>query len=383
MTSADAVVVGGGIAGISLAAGLAARGLRVVLVEMEPTLAFHTTGRSAAQYLKNYGNDVVRRLTLASADYFAAAGDTPLWSPRAFLRVGDESHAAVLRQQAADGRLTAPSTEFLDGDEARVLVPALGARVAGALHEPDSMELDVAAIHQTFVVELRAHKGTTMLANPVVSLTQGATWTVTLTDGGTISAPIVVNASGAWADLVAARAGVAPVPVHPRRRTIAIASIPDGVDASTWPLIAFENGRGGMDGYCKPEPGGLLVSPADETPSEPCDARPEEIDVALALAGLEQWTTLGVRHVKSSWAGLRTFAADRSPVAGYAADAPGFFWLVGQGGYGIQMAPGLADAATALILDGSLPKHLTDSGLSAADLAPDRPGLDGALVADH
>jgi D-arginine dehydrogenase len=383
MDTADAVVIGGGIAGVSVAAGLADRGLDVTLVEMEPTLAFHTTGRSAAQYLKNYGNDVVRRLTLASADFFSTAAATPLWSPRAFLRVGDARHASTLRADAALARALAPTTEFLDGDAARRLVPALTPDVAGALFEPDSMELDVAAIHQTFVSRLRANGGRVSTATPVVSLSGGTNWTVTLADGDAIETPLVVNASGAWGDRVAAMAGVAPVGLHPRRRTVAIIAVPDDVDCSGWPLIAFEDGDGAMDGYCKPESGGLLLSPADETPSDPCDARPEEIDVALALDGLDRWTTLRARHVRSAWAGLRTFAADRSPVAGFAPDAPGFFWMVGQGGYGIQMAPGLADAAVALIVDGALGAPLIAAGLEATDMAADRPGLVGDLTPDH
>ena len=383
MDTADAVVIGGGIAGVSVAAGLAGRGLDVALVEMESTLAFHTTGRSAAQYLKNYGNDVVRRLTLASADFFSTAGETPLWSPRPFLRVGDARHAATLRADAAEARTLAPTTEFLDGDAARQVVPALRPDVAGALFEPDSMELDVAAIHQTFVARLRAQGGRVSTATPVVSLTSGSNWTLNLADGGAIETPLVVNASGAWGDRVAAMAGVAPVGLHPCRRTVAIVAVPGDVDCSGWPLIAFENGDGGMDGYCKPESGGLLLSPADETPSDPCDARPEEVDVASALDGLDRWTTLGARHVRSTWAGLRTFAADRSPVAGFAPDATGFFWMTGQGGYGIQMAPGLADAATALIIDGALGTPLVDAGLVSTEMAADRPGLGGDLAPDH
>jgi len=383
MSSADAVVIGGGIAGVSAAAGLASAGLTVTLVEMEPTLAFHTTGRSAAQYLKNYGNDVVRRLTIASADFFSTAGPTPLWSPRSFLRVGDAVHAETLREEAAAALVLAPTTEFLDGDATRSLVPSLSHDVAGSLYEPDSMELDVAAIHQTYVTEMRSAGGTIRTASPVTRINPGTNWTVGLADGSTIETPVVVNAAGAWGDRVAALAGVNPVPLHPCRRTVAIVSVPDDIDVSDWPLIAFEDGTGGMDGYCKPEAGGLLVSPADETLSEPCDARAEEIDVARGLAGLNHWTTLSVRHVKTTWAGLRTFAADRSPVAGFAPDAPGFFWMVGQGGYGIQMAPGLAHAAVGLIVHGAVPVDLVEAGVSADDLSPDRTTLGGPLSSDH
>ena len=135
-----------------------------------------------------------------------------------------------------------------------------------------------------------------------------------------------------------------------------------------------------MAGYCKPEPGGLLISPADETLSLPCDARPDEIDVARAIDVIDQWTTLELRHVRTTWAGLRTFAADRTLVAGFDTAAPGFFWLAGQGGYGIQTAPGLARAAAGLLLDGELPPDLIAAGLTQAELAPDRPGIRGALA---
>ena len=277
----------------------------------------------------------------------------------------------------------APTTEYLDGEAARTLVPALSTRVAGAFYEPDSMELDVAAIHQSFVAELRAHGGTTNTSSHVVALTPGPTWRVTLADGSEVETPIVVNAAGAWGDEVASMAGLAPVPLYPRRRTVAIVGVPDEIDTAAWPLIAFEDGTGDMDGYCKPESGGLLLSPADETPSAACDARPEEIDVARALDGLNHWTTLSARHVKSTWAGLRTFASDRSPVAGFAPDVAGFFWMVGQGGYGIQMAPGLARAATGLIIDDALPLDLAAAGVSRAALAPDRAGLNEPLRSDH
>jgi D-arginine dehydrogenase len=383
MSTADAVVIGGGIAGVSVAARLAERGLHVRLAEMEPTLAFHTTGRSAAQYLKNYGNDVVRRLTIASADYFESAGETPLWSPRSFLRVGAANHAETLRAEAEAALALAPTTEFLDGDETRRLVPSLSGDVAAALYEPDSMELDLAAFHQSFVSRLRACGGEITTSRPVVALSREGHWRVSLDDGTAIETPLVINASGAWGDEVAALAGVTPVGLHPRRRTVAVVPVPDEIDSEGWPLIAFENGENGMDGYCKPEPGGLLVSPADETPAPPADAKPEEIDIALALEGLNRWTTLDARHVRSSWAGLRTFAADRSPVAGFAPDSPGFFWMVGQGGYGIQMAPGLADAAAGLIVDGVLPGHLASAGLTPADMAAERPGLAGELTPDH
>lgn len=374
-------MIGGGIAGVSIAGELTAAGASVTVVEMEPTLAYHTTGRSAAQYLINYGHPPVRLLTAASREFFDAGDD--LWTPRPFLRVGRADHEATLRTDVEDGRRLAPSTEFLDGPAIRALVPVMREDVVAALHEPDAMELDVAAIHQTYVRRIRAEGGEILTSAPVADLRPGPPWTVDLADGTVLGADVVVNAAGAWADRVATMAGVDPVGLHPLRRTIAVVALPDDLDARAWPLIGFERGDGGMDAYCKPDPGGLMVSPADETPSEPCDARPEEIDIARAVDGLAAWTTLEGRHVRGSWAGLRTFAADRNPVAGYAPDGDGFFWLAGHGGYGIQMSPGLARAAAGLLLDDRLPTDLLDAGLDVAVLAPDRPGLAEPLTAGH
>ena len=203
----------------------------------------------------------------------------------------------------------------------------------------------------------------------------------------TLHAPVVVNASGAWGDRVGALAGAQPLGLHPLRRTIAIAAIPEHFDADAvqrWPITAFQPDDGSaMVGYCKPEPGGLMVSPADETPSEPCDAKPEEIDVALGLHILAEFTSLEVRHVRSTWAGLRTFTADRTPVSGFDPEVDGFYWLVGQGGYGIHTSDALAQAAAANIGGTAWPTLLADNGLSPSDLAADRATLAGPLVEGH
>jgi D-arginine dehydrogenase len=385
MNTADAVVIGGGIAGVSIAAELADRGLVVTLLEAESTLAFHTTGRSAAQYLVNYGNDVVRRLTIASAPFFAEGADDPLWSIRPFMRVGGDNMVEILRDEVAAALALSPATEFLDGDQARSVVSALSADVAGALYEPDAMELDVAAIHQTYVQRVRRAGGTIIADARVAALERTDSWIVRAGDHD-ISTPLVVNATGAWGDSLGELAGAAPLGLHPLRRTIGIATLPSTFDpaiAAGWPLIGFENGDGGMDGYCRPEGRGLLISPADETPSPPCDARAEEIDVAQALDAARKWLDLDLRHVSTSWAGLRTFAGDRSPIAGFDPEVPGFFWMVGQGGYGIQMAPGLAAAAASLAVDGALPSDLQAAGLQAQDLAPDRPGVSAPLTSAH
>ncbi|MEM9203558.1 MAG: FAD-binding oxidoreductase [Actinomycetota bacterium] len=382
MTSCDVVVIGGGIAGVSAGARLAEQGASVVLVEAEETLAFHTTGRSAAQYLENYGNDEVRKLTLASKPSLLA-----FLGPRPELKVGRASRVDALKAEVEHAKALVPSTEFLDGDQAREILPILRPDIAGAFYEPDSKDIDVAGYHQSFVQRLRANAGEIVVAAPVRSLTRSnGTWQVTAGDHQ-IHAPVVVNAAGAWGDRIGALAGAEPLGLHPLRRTIAIAAIPDEFEPAEvqhWPITAFEPDEGGaMAGYCKPEPGGLLVSPADETLSEPCDAKPEELDVALGLHNLAAFTTLDVRHVRSTWAGLRTFTSDRTPVSGFDPSVDGFYWLVGQGGYGIHSSDALAQIAASNIGSTAWPEPLTTLGLTSAHVAADRSGLAGPLIAGH
>jgi D-arginine dehydrogenase len=377
--TADVVVIGGGIAGVSVGYYLSHAGRKVHLVEAEPTLAYHTTGRSAAQYLENYGPDPVRRLTISSRAFFAdppEEADGPLWSPRPMLAVGGPDLVDELRHEVESSRDLIPGTEFVDGDEAVRLCPVLRPEmVAGALLEADAMDLDVAAIHATFVRGLRAGGGTITAEARVVDLDLTATgWRVT-TGALVIEAPVVVNAAGAWCDRIATLAGATRLGLRPLRRTACVMAVRDDVDTAGWPLVAFNGHGAAIDGYMKPESGGLLVSPADETPSEPCDAKPEELDVARGLDAVSRWTTLDASRVRSTWAGLRSFVADRTLVAGFAPEAPGFFWLTGQGGYGIHTAPGVGRAACDLIVAGRLPDDLLAAGLTESQLAPDRPGL--------
>jgi len=198
---------------------------------------------------------------------------------------------------------------------------------------------------------------------------RGDVWTVR---AGTESfcAPIVVNAAGAWADAIAALAGVAKIGLTPCRRTAVLVDAPPGMDVGAWPFVADV----GEKFYFKPEAGSLFLSPADETPVEPSDVQPDEWDIAAAVERVESATTLEIKRLKARWAGLRTFAPDRSPVVGFSAAAHGFFWLAGQGGYGIQTAPSLSRAAAALVLGSPLPDDLIQAGVTEAGLSPDRFG---------
>ena len=379
----DVVIIGGGIAGASVGYFLAEAGSNVHLVEAESTLAYHTTGRSAAIYIENYGSDVVRNLTIAGRDFFANPPpqwvDGPLWSSRTVMRVGAEIEP--IRELVDRSQSLVPSTAVVSAERAVQLFPPLRPEmVAGAVIEPGAYELDVAAIHQCYVRGLRARGGEITTSAPVTALAPiGGKWRITTPDLE-LEAPVVVNAAGAWADRVAALADLGPIHLRPLRRTACLATVPPGIDTTGWPFVTFGMP---MVGYCKSESGGLLISPADETLSEPCDARPEEIDVARGLDVVREWTTLDVRHVHTAWAGLRSFVADRTFVAGFAPEAPGFFWLAGQGGYGIHTSAGLGRTAASLIVNGRMPDDLATAGITPSDLAPDRPSLEGDLIPGH
>lgn len=364
METFDVAVVGGGIAGVSIAYELA-QDLSVVLLEKEDQLAFHTTGRSAAAYIPTYGNDTVCGITRASrADFDRLQSElaTPaLLSPRQVLWLSAED--------SPEGRaLLAAGGEVVDPDAALALCPVLRRdRLAGAA-VTDAMDIDVMALHGGYVDGLRRRGGRILRSAGVTGVEpRDGRWTVRY-GAVTLVADTVINAAGAWADVVAQYAGAAPVGLRPLRRTICTTPA-EGRDIAAWPLAVdvFERF------YFKPEGAAqLLISPADETPVEPGDDRYDDLDVARAIEAVNEMTTLDVRRVSSIWVGLRTFAPDRSPVVGESDTAPGFFWFAGQGGYGIQMAPALARAGAAVVRGRPLPADLTAEGVTAAALSPAR-----------
>jgi D-arginine dehydrogenase len=366
--SADVLVIGGGIAGVSAAAALAARGLSVVLAEQEPQLAHHTTGRSAASFLESYGGPVVRGLTRSSRWRLSGLaeddGVPPLLHPRSLLWVAGEADLAPLGRMVADVAHLAR----LDATEAVALCPILRSEaIAGAALEVDAADIDVLALHDAERRRATAGGATILTATSVTGGTRRRTaWQVELAADPWSAAHVVV-AAGAWCDEVAGRLGAYPIGLRPLRRTIAICRSPVRVDPS-WPLLSDVR----HTWYCKPEGPNLLLSPADETPSPPCDARPAEDDVALGIERVNAATTLGLRSVVTAWAGLRTFAPDRVPVCGADPAVDGLWWLAGQGGYGIQTAPAMAAALAGLLVDGFLPDDLLAEGVTAGDLSPAR-----------
>ena len=372
MATADIVVVGGGIAGASTAAFAAESGARVLLLEREPVLSWHTTGRSAALYLANYGPAQIRRLTLASRSFLASPPDgftdVPLLSARGMIWVGGAGDGAALRELERAGRALDPDVCALTGDEVLRMCPVLRRDHAEwGVCEPGAADIDVAALHAGFVRRLRACGGATVTAAAVASVQRrGSGWTVA-THTGPVHCGILVNAAGAWGDEVAMIAGVRPLGLRPLRRTAATVALPAGLNARAWPAVI----HAGNAWYFKPEGDGLLVSPSDETPSAPMDARPQDLDVALALERVAAATTLPLRSARAAWAGLRTFAPDGELVVGADGDAPGFVWCVGQGGYGIQSSPAVG-RLTADLATGADTAWATGSGVDIAALGPDR-----------
>lgn len=367
----DILVIGAGIAGASVAHALA-RDASVIVLEQESQPGYHTTGRSAALFTEAYGNLAIRRLTSAGRAFFEAPpegfAEHPLLSPRGTLFIARDDQLGALDRALAETPSAAEVCR-LAGAEAVEVNPALDPDyVAGALYEPTAEDIDVHALHGGFLRGLRRRGGRLVTGARVEALARaGGEWTAG-TPVGRFAAPVVVNAAGAWADVVAELAGLRPIGLVPKRRTAFTFDPPEGWEIAAWPATIDIDERF----YFKPDAGRILGSPADETPSPPCDAQPEELDIAIGVYRIETATRLTVRRLASRRAGLRSFVADKTPVAGFDDDSEGFFWLAGQGGYGIQTSPAMARAAAALITTGDLPADLKARGLETATLAPGR-----------
>ncbi|MEJ2865835.1 NAD(P)/FAD-dependent oxidoreductase [Actinomycetospora flava] len=340
------VVVGGGIAGVSVAAELARDG-PVVLVEGEHELARHTTGRSAASYIPGHGPPPARALVAASRDRFDALADEaghPFLRRRPVLHLAhDADEERVLREEV----LPLDAVDPLTPDEAVARWPALRRDVlrAAAVVE-DAQDADPLGLHQHYRRTLRARGGEIRTGTPVTGIARhGASWRVGLGDDH-LDTDTVVLAAGAWTDRLLTLAGADPVGLRPLRRTIAIVRVPDGAPVRRDDPFAVSAGE---RWYAKPEGEHLLVSPSEETPAEPGDPRPDELDIARALESVNAVTTLGLRSVATSWTGLRTFAPDRALVVGDRPEHPGLHLFAGQGGSGIETAPAAAALAAAVI----------------------------------
>ena len=367
----DFLVVGAGMAGASAGFALASHG-RAIVLERESQPGYHTTGRSAALFSETYGNATIRGLTTGGRAFYLdpppGFADHPLLTPRGAMFVGRADQTAALEAAIAevgDRDRLAP----LDIAEARRLVPVLRQDyIAGAAIEPAAMDIDVNALHQGYLRGLRAEGGALVTnAEVTAAAWDGGRWRVE-TAAGQFAAPVLINAAGAWCDEIAALAGAVPIGLVPKRRTIITFDPPAEIDVDAWPLVVDVD----EEFYFKADAGRLLGSPADETPSPPCDAQPEELDMALAVDRIERATEMRVGRILNRWAGLRSFVADKTPVAGFDDACEGFFWLAGQGGYGIQTAPGLGRTVAALARGKPIPADLADLGVDARNLAPHR-----------
>ncbi|MES2937198.1 MAG: FAD-binding oxidoreductase [Pseudomonadota bacterium] len=373
---ADVVVIGAGMAGASVSYWLAPHA-RVLLLERESQPGYHSTGRSAALFSESYGPPQVRALSRASRAFFDAPPDGfaefPVLSRRGAMMVAThaqekelQEHWQVVRQLAAHGQL-------LDAKGARALTPVLREdKLLGAVYDPDAADMDVHAIHQGFLRGLR-RAGSSVLSDAGVTAIRrvGNVWEVSTTGGRTVQAPLLVNAAGAWADEVGALAGAASIGLQPKRRSAFIFAPPPEHASAGWPMTVGV----GEDWYIKPDAGMLLGSPANADPVPPHDVQAEELDIAIAIDRIQEMTTLTIRRPTRVWAGLRSFVSDGELVGGWDTQAPGFFWVAAQGGYGIQTAPAMAEACAALIRGLPLPERIAAFGLSAEALSPARPSL--------
>lgn len=373
-----ALVIGGGIAGASAAYALTGRvGDKdgpVVVLERESAAGYHSSGRSVTLYLESYGNAVIRTLIKASRPFLsgppAGFAAHALLAPRGALMIARTDQSASLDAELAFARSTGVEAREVDKAEALSRHPALDPDyLARAMFEPDSMDIDIHALHHGFLRGLAAAGGRLVTDAEVERLERRrGLWRVD-TRAGSFAAPVVLNAAGAWADAVAELAGVAPVGLVPKRRTVICFDPGPQDDVGAWPMVIDVD----EEFYFKPDAGRILASPADETPVPPSDVQPEELDVALAVDRVERATRLRVRRLESKWAGLRTFAADETPVVGMDPRADGFFWLAGQGGYGIMTSPALSRVAAALALGDDVP----------ADIAVDPAALSPARLAER
>ncbi|WP_409284818.1 NAD(P)/FAD-dependent oxidoreductase [Pseudomonas protegens] len=375
MTQADFIIIGGGIAGASTGYWLSRHG-RVIVLERESHPAYHSTGRSAALYTAAYGTAQVRALTLASRDFFdhppQGFCEHPLLTPRGEMTVDFNGDPAELNSQYLSAKASVPEMQLLSADQACARLPILRReKVHGALYDPSASDIDTDALHQGYLRGIRRHQGQVYTDHEVLGLQRDeqGLWQVQ-TNGQTFSAPLLINAAGAWADQIGAMAGARRLGLQPKRRAAFIFAGPEGLDTHHWPMLVSLD----ESFYMKPDAGMFLGSPANADPVEPHDVQPEELDIALGIYQIEEATTLSIRRPTRTWAGLRSFVSDGDLLAGFDPQVPGLFWVAGQGGYGIQTSPAMGQASAALVRGQPLPEPLTRFGLTPALLSPARLG---------
>ncbi len=374
MQDADVLIIGAGMAGASLAWRLARGGQRVRLLEREAQPGMHSTGRSAAMFMESYGPPGVRALTRASRDFYlhppAGFADVPLLTPRSALFVATADQRAALESLQAELAASGTALKLLNSELIAQVAPGLRADLfESALLDENGFDIDVDALLQGFLRGARQAGAQLSTGTQPQSAERAADgWRVRLSDGQSVQARVVVNAAGAWADELAPLFGAAPIGLVPCRRSAFTFDAPPGVDVSGWPLLVDVDERW----YLKPDAGQLLGSPANADPVAPHDVQPEELDIALGIHRIEEATTLRIARPTATWAGLRSFVPDGEIVIGFDDACAGFFWLAGQGGYGIQSAAGASALAASLVMGAPLPDELARHGVDAQVVAPRR-----------
>lgn len=371
---ADVLIIGGGIAGASVGYWLAPH-LKTVLLERESQPGYHSTGRSAALFSETYGTRQVCALTAASRAFLetppAGFAEHPILTPRGMLVVASSEQEHLLAEHQDAVRSIGLPGERLDFEGARAWVPVLRPEsVVGAVYNPNAEDIDVHSLHQGYLRGLK-RSGGTVIGNADVSAAErtGADWRV-VASGKEYIAPIVINAAGAWGDEIGTLFGARPLGLEPRRRTAFVFAPPAGHDVTRWPMFITAD----ESCYIKPDAGLLLGSPANADVMPPQDVQPEMEDLALGIHRIEELTTLSVGRPHRVWAGLRSFVGDGDLVGGFDSAVPGLFWLVAQGGYGIQTSAAMSEACAALVRGLPLPARIADFGLDNGMLSPKRFG---------
>jgi D-arginine dehydrogenase len=372
----DAVVIGAGIGGTSIAYFMSSHA-KVLVLERESQPGVHSTGRSAALFSETYGSPQVRALTRASRTFLERPPggfvEHPLLSPRGALVIGSEEQSAKVERDYEAMREHTP-LQLLDEQRLRALVPVLEPTYARlGLLEPGAADIDVNSLHQGFIRGLKQRGSRLECGVQIHSIERsGDEWLLEVAIRGarpsTLRTPLVIDAAGAWADEVAALAGVAPLGLEPRRRSAFLFQPPEGMATAHWPFVTSV----AEDFYFKPDAGLLLGSPANADPVPPHDVQAEDLDIAQAIDRIEQATTMRIQRPMRPWAGLRSFVADGGLVGGFDPAARGFFWVAALGGYGIQTCAAMGESCAHLALGRALPARLTDAGLSPALLGVER-----------
>lgn len=360
----DFVVVGGGIAGVSTASELAKIG-SVLLLERESSLAYHTTGRSAAISMESYGNELIRKLTCASREFFENPPSDltadPLCSPRGALILSDEISFAKLKLRHEVVKQIVPSVEILDRNQFMEMTPFVSDKWIAGMYEKSAFDLDVHAIHTAFCRNIRKHGGVIKTQAEVIEAIRVSTsWSIALSNSEKIQAGVIINAAGAWADILAQRCNTKSLGIQPLQRTVIVVDPETKVDDC--PYI----GTVDEQIFIKPDVGRLMVSPCDETPVEPSDAIPDEMGVAITMDRLESSTILRPKKIMNRWAGLRVFVPDRSPLLGSDPNVEGFIWCAALGGYGIQTSPMVGKLCAAYAAKSPIPAELLGINFEAA-----------------